>query len=43
LLSLRFGGDAEKLPKMLAKERICTPSEYFAARGWSAQGIPPEL
>ena len=43
LLSLRFGGDAETLPKMLARETLCTPSEYFAARGWSAQGIPPEL
>ncbi len=42
LLSIRFGGDAEKLPKILAKERICTPGEYFTARGWSAQGIPPE-
>lgn len=40
LLRLRFGGDAEKLPKMLAKERICTPGEYFAVRGWSAQGVP---
>lgn len=42
LLWLRFGGDPEKLPKMLAREQICTPGEYFAARGWSAQGVPPE-
>ncbi|MBQ3542786.1 MAG: hypothetical protein IJA45_06660 [Oscillospiraceae bacterium] len=43
LLSLRFGGDGQKLPKLLAGEKICTPGEYFAARGWSDQGVPPEL
>lgn len=43
LLSLRFGGEAEKLPRMISKEKICTPGEYFAARGWTKRGFPPAI
>lgn len=43
LLRLRFGADTQKLPKLLAREKSCTPQAYFAARGWSALGLPPAL
>lgn len=43
LLSLRFGGDPESLPKLVAGEKCCTPGEYFAALGWSGRGAPPAL
>ena len=42
LLCHRFGGDVTKLPKILAKDNLCTPQTYFATRGWSDQGVPLE-
>ena len=40
LLSHRFGGDTDKLPKILKKEPDVTPEAYFDARGWDPAGNP---
>ena len=42
LLVRRFGGDADKLPKILKKDQDITPETYFEARGWNQTGIPAE-
>lgn len=40
LLRLRFGGDRDKLPKVLKKEQDITPEAYYEARGWDPAGNP---
>ena len=42
LLCQRFGGNTDKLPKILKKEQDITPEDYFDARGWDRKGIPSE-
>ena len=42
LLCQRFGGNTDKLPKILKKEQDITPEDYFDARGWDRNGIPAE-
>ena len=43
LLCQRFGGNTDKLPKILKKEQDITPEAYFDARGWDRNGIPSEI
>lgn len=42
ILSQRFGGDTDKLPKILKKEQEITLEAYFEARKWDQNGIPSE-
>ena len=42
LLCQRFGGNTDKLPKILKKEQNITLEDYFDARGWDRNGIPSE-
>ena len=42
LLIHRFGGDTEKLPKILKKDPDICPEIYFDTRGWNPVGVPTE-
>jgi len=42
LLCQRFGGDTEKLPRFLKKEKDLTAEAYFETRGWDQKGIPTD-
>lgn len=43
ILSHRFGGAMDKLPKVFKKEPDITSELYFSTRGWDEQGLPPEI
>ena len=39
-LAQRFGGDTDKMPKLLKKDPSVTKEAYFEVRGWDQAGIP---